>query len=225
MKTLVLIRNLFAGTGILCLLAAGYSAYSVTRFLSSAEQTEGTIIGFGGSEGNFPVFTYQDHTGQPHRKTSNTSSDLSSYRVGGTIPLLLDRNDPGNAQIQGFAYQWMSPLFFAIFGLTFGGVGFGMIFHSNTKGKRKRQLLERGDKVKARITGVELNGSLTVNGRSPFRIEAQSLIDGKVHLFHSENLWFDPTAFVNREEVDVYHMTGRYKPYHMDISFLPEQAA
>ena len=43
-----------------------------------------------------------------------------------------------------------------------------------------------------------------------------------MRIFHSENLWFDPTRFVKRKQVTVLLDPNNPKRYHMDTSFLPE---
>jgi hypothetical protein len=44
----------------------------------------------------------------------------------------------------------------------------------------------------------------------------------KVRVFHSENLYFDPTQYVNRKQVTVLLDPENPKRYHMDVSFLPQ---
>jgi hypothetical protein len=43
-----------------------------------------------------------------------------------------------------------------------------------------------------------------------------------VYLFKSANIWFDPTAFVKRDTLDVLVDMDNPKRYQVDISFLPQ---
>ena len=67
----------------------------------------------------------------------------------------------------------------------------------------------------------------SVNGQHPWRILAQwqNPATGKLHLFHSENLWFDPSRFVaTQKQVRVLIDPQQPNRYSMDLSFLPELA-
>jgi len=74
--------------------------------------------------------------------------------------------------------------------------------------------------------GVELNESLRVNGRSPFQIITQSLdpASDTVRIFESENIWFDPSEYIESETIDVFIDPNDPEKYVMDISFLPKLA-
>jgi len=72
--------------------------------------------------------------------------------------------------------------------------------------------------------GFDRNTGVEINGQNPWRISSQWL-DPKtnmVRIFHSENLWFDPSGFMKRKKVTVLLDPNNPKRYHMDISFLPD---
>ena len=74
------------------------------------------------------------------------------------------------------------------------------------------------------MQGVDRNTSVEINGKNPWRITSQWLDPNSntMRIFHSENLWFDPTRFVKRKQVTVLLDPNNPKRYHMDTSFLPE---
>ncbi len=71
------------------------------------------------------------------------------------------------------------------------------------------------------------NTSLTVNGRSPWRIvtQWQNPSSGEVQLFESDDIWYNPTPFIAVAQITVYAHPDDLKRYHMDTSFLPKVAA
>jgi len=81
-----------------------------------------------------------------------------------------------------------------------------------------------GNAIQTDFQGVERNTSLKINGKNPWRITSQWLdpASNKLRVFHSENLWFDPTRFTTAKTVTVLLDPKNPKRYHMDVSFLPE---
>jgi hypothetical protein len=73
---------------------------------------------------------------------------------------------------------------------------------------------------------VELNDSLRVNGRSPYRIFSQSPdpASNTVRVYQSENIWFDPSEYIRDKTIDVLVDPSDPKRYVMDTSFLPKEA-
>lgn len=88
-------------------------------------------------------------------------------------------------------------------------------------------LQENGRIIEADLLGVQYDTRVRVNGRCPLVLQCQAVnpADGKVYLFESDSLWFDPTPFLDgRDKVPVlvdpddYH---RYQVLTEDV--LPEQ--
>jgi hypothetical protein len=152
------------------------------------------------------------------------SQSPAPYDVGERVEVLFRPDHPHDARISGFGSLWALPTIFGGMGLVFAGIGGGILL-SGVLGKRKKNyLMAYGNAIETDFQGVELNGSLEVNGRNPWRIVSQWLdpASNKLRVFHSENLWFDPTKFVTRKQVTVLLDPRNPKRYHMDISFLPE---
>jgi hypothetical protein len=84
--------------------------------------------------------------------------------------------------------------------------------------------MAHGNAIQTDLQGIAQNTSLEINGQYPWRITSQYLDPAtrKLRVFHSENLWFDPTRFVTAKQVTVMLDPKDPRRYHMDVSFLPE---
>ena len=72
-----------------------------------------------------------------------------------------------------------------------------------------------------------INKSLTVNDRSPFLILTQWLnpATSELHIFESNNIWFDPTNHIKTKKIRVFIDRKNPKKYYVDLSFLPKVAS
>lgn len=113
-----------------------------------------------------------------------------------------------------------------LIGCIFCIVNGGMLAYSSFTANRIKQLLQQGMLIQADFQQVEVNTSLTVNGASPFRVVAQwhDVKSNELRIFKSENLWFNPSKFVEGRKLPVYIDRNNPAKYHMDLSFLPKVA-
>lgn len=90
-------------------------------------------------------------------------------------------------------------LFFAAVGLLFFCIGVGMLASLSRARKLHRWLEDNGRTIQADIVGVQYDTRVRVNGRCPLvlQCQAQNPADGKVYIFESDSLWFDPTPFLD----------------------------
>jgi hypothetical protein len=79
--------------------------------------------------------------------------------------------------------------------------------------------------IMATVVDVSLNSQLRVNGRSPWRIHAQWLdpATNKVHVFDSEDMWFDPAPYLD-PEIRVLVDPNGVSRYWVDVNTPPEMA-
>jgi len=125
----VMIGIAFALLGIV-LLAGGLAWWlHVSRFVQSAEHTEGTVIEIvekRDREGGItfsPVVEFTDHQGQQRKYYSNTSSNPSSYSVGDKVEILYDRDRPDSAGINSWFDLYIGTLVLVVLGGGFFFVG------------------------------------------------------------------------------------------------------
>lgn len=85
-------------------------------------------------------------------------------------------------------------------------------------------LKQNGKRIDTDFQSVAINTSLKVNSRSPFQIltQWQNPVTSKIHIFKSENIWYNPTDYVKTDTLKVVIDANNPKKYFMDISFLPE---
>ena len=88
-------------------------------------------------------------------------------------------------------------------------------------------LQENGRIIEADILGVQYDTRVRVNGRCPLVLPCQAVnpADGKVYVFESDSLWFDPTPFLeNRDKMPVLVDPDNYHRYQvLTEDVLPEQ--
>lgn len=118
-------------------------------------------------------------------------------------------------------------LLFAAVGIVFFFVGIGMMAALSRQRKLRRWLAENGRTIQADIVGVQYDTRVRVNGRCPLVLQCQAVnpADGKVYVFESDSLWFDPTPFLDGQttmpvlvDPDDYH---RYQM--LTAGILPEK--
>lgn len=223
-KTVFFLALIFAAIGSLCLLGFLYAAAEEVAFLRHAVATEGQVVGLRDRATDQPIFLYEFPAGTVRRSRSLGGSSSDQYLSGDRLPLYVDARDPDSAQIRRFDHQWLLSLVLAVFAFAFGGIGYGFLGYRRWRRGLDRMIQDRGIRIRAEIAGVAFNTAITINGLSPWRIQAQALIDGKVHRFYSESIWYDPSPYLERGQVDVLYLAEDPKKYRMDISFLPEFA-
>ena len=121
-------------------------------------------------------------------------------------------------------HRWPLSLVLAAFAAVFGGFGYGILVYDRWRRGLIQRIRDRGIRIRAEVVGVVSNRAIQINGLSPWRIQAQALIDGKVYRFASENLWYNPSPYLDREQVDVQYLAEDPRKHWMDVSFLPDLA-
>ena len=219
------------GTGLL--VGAVALGLNTRSFIATAKHAEGTVTELlekrdkdDGSITYTPVVGFTADNGAAISFTSSFSSRPAAYDVGEKVEVLYAPEDPNDARIRGFSSLWLGPTIMGGIGLVFAGIGFGILIASRLKQKKRDWLRVHGTEIQADFMSVDRNTSLKVNGRSPWRIVAQwqNPETGQLHLFNSENVWFDPTTYVTTKQIKVLLDPKDAKRYHVDLSFLPQLA-
>ncbi len=111
-------------------------------------------------------------------------------------------------------------------GLVFFLIGFIITLVGFLKGRKNEYLKQNGIQIKTKFQNIGLNRSLEVNGSNPYQITSQwiSPTTNELHIFKSENILFDPTEYINTDEITVLVEKDNPKRYYVDISFLPKIA-
>jgi hypothetical protein len=234
-RAINLICGLFLAFGLVFCGVAIYFAHDTQSFVDRAVMVRGEVVdlqwerrtGNSSSSGNYhPVVRFTTDAGEQRTFRSSFGSSPPSYWVGETVDVLYDRTDTYDARIASFWSLWLVQLIFGGVGAVFLMLSGGVLFARLLAARRVRGLQRHGMPIETEFQSVELNGGLKVNGRSPWRIVSQWLDPGRnvLYLFHSENLWFDPTLYIKSKQVRVFIDPNDPKRYSMDVSFLPKLA-
>lgn len=112
-----------------------------------------------------------------------------------------------------------------LMGFVFFAIGFIPFLIMMRKNRIKKKLLQNGRLIQAKVTSVDYNTTLSVNGQSPFIIRCQwsdPLMNDQVYLYKSNNIWFNPSDFIHGDTIAVYIDQDNPKRYYVDLSFLPK---
>lgn len=227
MKVIGILKYSFLAIGALLLVGAGISYKNTDEFLATAESASGSVAALLNNNGSYtPVIKYVDREGRPFELISSISSNPPVYSVGDRVEVLYSADAPADAKIAGITL-WLAPIILAVLGGLLSAVGMVMLLVGRLSTRKQIDLRKHGQLVKASVQAVESNPRYAINGRHPYVIRSQWLNPrtSKVHLFESDNIWFDPSAYIKDQSIGVYVDSKDPKRYHVDISFLPEVAA
>ncbi|KJG55992.1 hypothetical protein UA38_16625 [Photobacterium kishitanii] len=214
--------------GVCFLTGSVFSSIITFDFIKSAVTGSGEIIRLAESRSDnsvsyAPVVYFSDSNDIGYEFTSSVSSNPPSYQVGEFVEVMYLESNPNEAKINGYFSLWGLSLILAFLGVVFSSIGFGMLVFDILKNRKGNYLVENGLKVKAKFSSVEINYSLQVNGRNPYRIVAEWLDpeSNNIYIYKSKNLWFDPTDYIRNEYISVYVDKVKLKKHYLDVSFLP----
>lgn len=102
---------LFITAAALCLVWAVLAYRSERRYLSRAARATGVVESVTAEQGTrggtsyFPVISFTTAAGAPVRARSRSSNNR--YRVGDSVPVLYDPNEPDDMQIDTLGSRWV----------------------------------------------------------------------------------------------------------------------
>lgn len=207
---------------------------STLKFKAGGVATEGTVIDFetersttdGKSKTMYkPVVEYTTTDGNTLTFTTSSSTSSPSYDRGEKVKVLYSKITPERARLDSFMENWFGPLILGCLGVIVTLIGW-FLFFGGIRNKKVRQWLQtHGTKIQTRFHAVEQNTGLKVNGKSPWRVcsQWQDPATQKVHLFYSDNIWYDPTEFCQKDSIDALVNSGDPRQYFLDTSFLPQK--
>lgn len=225
------IACVFSLIGLGLLIGSFFLYKNTSSFLEEAAKAEGVVVSLIPSRSQNsttykPVFRFKDQKGVEIEIVSSTSSNPPSYSEGEKVEVLYLPADPKKAEINDFFSLWGAAVIVGGLGSVFFLIGAGILLFSILKRRRDEYLKEQGDPIETEFQRVELNKTVTVNGRNPFRIitQWQNPSTAEVHIFESDNLWFDPSDYIVSHQITVFIEQNNPKKYYVDTSFLPNLA-
>lgn len=237
MKVLTIIKYLFTTFGIAMLLGTFWISDNTRTFLSKAVTTEGTVVrlieSWSGSSNIShnskiyrPVVRFTDGNGSPQVFISSSGSNPPAYSEGEKVELLYLPDDPQKAQINEFFSLWAGSIILGGLGCLFLLVGAGLFLFPILKGRKNDSLREQGTPVETEFQSVSMNTAVSVNGNCPFQVVTQwkNPATSEIHVFKSDNLWYDPSPYIQNKRIRVFIDRNNPKRYYVDLSFLPKLA-
>lgn len=232
MKTISIVKNTFGLIGLAMLIGTLLVYQNTQSFLATAHVTNGTVIDLVSSRSNngttyAPVVVFYTQDAKEIVFTSSSGSNPASFDINERVEVLYQPETPNDAKINSFFSLWGLCMIMGFLGFTFFAVGLGITLVIRANKKRIHHLKANGTPVETTFQSVEVNESLVVNGRSPYQIHTQwtNPENAKLHIFKSENIWFDPSSHIKDDKITVLIDRNNPKKYYVDTSFLPEVAA
>ncbi len=152
-----------------------------------------------------PEVEFRDRNGTQHRFVSSISSSSPGVSRGESVGVIYDPDAPGDAKIDSFMQRYFFPLMFGGIGSVFALIGTGFLWSYWRRREVISDLKERGLRIEARFTRSYIDRSIQINGRSPYRVEAQAThpATGKLTSFRSEPIWLELTPILAGKTVPV----------------------
>jgi len=225
----LLLSIIFFLIGIGMLIGGIFAYRSNQQFLQSSLKSTGTVTGLdlkhsSDSSSYYPVVQFRTLENQVINFKSSVGSNPASYQVGETVEVNYNPTNPNSAKINDFTSNWLTVLILGLMGSVFSFLGLILPVNTIRLSRKKKWLLENGKRISSEFQKIEINKSFSVNGRHPYMIVSQwhDVETQTIHIFESENIWYNPEKFVNNKTIDVLVDSKNYKKYCMDINFLPK---
>jgi hypothetical protein len=234
MKTLKLLASIFGLAGLIMLAIGIWLLQNTISFKARALHAQGRVVELRREEWSSNSHGHQRSSYHPVVEfevnqtritfVSNSGTNPPAYSVNERVDVLYDPSDPNRAKLNGFFSLWGAAAICLLIGGVFSSVGLGRLIAPKFGERKIAWLRQNGERIQAELAGVKLNTSLHVNGRHPWRITARwrDPYSGKMHLFLSQNIWFNPERYLNGRQIEVLIAPGNPKKYWVNTSFLPE---
>ena len=128
MSDVMIFGLVFGGVGFLLTALALFFLVRTRIFINNSQQTQGTITQMvyshdSDSSGYTPVFRFRTLQGQEVEVSGNIRTNPPQFKVGQTIDVLYDPENPQKARIKKWFNLYFVPLLLGFLGLIFGGIG------------------------------------------------------------------------------------------------------
>ncbi|MDA7787729.1 DUF3592 domain-containing protein [Sphingomonadaceae bacterium] len=225
-KAFVWVGAIFTPLGLLFAGAGGWAFMDDQKLADIGVDAEGTVIAFSSSRDSDgdttyrPLVEFYDDNGTRHQFVASVGSSSPAYIRGEAVKVIYDPEAPGRAMLDSFTDRYLLPLVFGVMGSIFALVGAGFLFSV----WRRRKIIDR-----LKRTGIPINGkflecyrdtSTKVNGRSPYRVVAQTThpASGKLQSFKSDPIWIDLSEQLEGQQVKILVDPEEPKHHFVDLS-------
>lgn len=183
-------------------------------FIRDSLRAEGTVIELvSNGDVYYPKVSYYTLDGENIIYTESTGSDPPGFLQGEAVEIFYDKDNPRNARINSFFMLWFGNIVLTAISSVFFFVGGFILFTWIYSEYKKKWLIKNGKKIYAEFVRIEKGNS--------FRIVAQHNSEGKIYVFYSDEILFDPKKHIMHDFIKVYVNPKNMNDYHIDLSFLP----
>lgn len=218
--SLTIFFTIFTFAGVITLIFGVVFLIHVLRFHSVAVEVSGNIASISArrdSDGDtsYSVFVSYSYENQdyPHVPLRFYSSGMYE---GQEIPLLVDPKNPG--RVTSRAGDIFGCTMFLGIGTVFLLAGLIPLIWIGVRSQRDRRLLENGKMLTAAVERIDLNTSVTQNGRHPYIIICayRDISQNVVYRFRSRNLTQEPD-YAPGDSIHVYVDPRDYSRYVVHV--------
>ena len=170
-----------------------------------------------------PIVRFKNKYGLEIEFKSSSSSSPASFDIGEKVIIYYENQNPQNAKIKSFFELWRFATIVGGIGIIFALIGFGFFVNNKLKKDKIAYLKQNGSRIETDFQKVNINSFIKVNGRNPFQIltQWQNPLTQKIHIFTSDNIWYDPSSFIKENKIKVLIDMRNTKNYWVDVTFLP----
>ena len=220
-KILKILGSIFLVIGIMMLSAGLYFKISFEEFRKNAKETTAVITSISGTgdSNNVLVEFIVDGT----RYSGSLNYYNSNMYVGKEEKIYYQIDNPNKFKSKN--KKNLLSVVFLIIGAVFPILGILFLVIPILKSKKQKRVLSYNYVIQASIVGCSIDTTVSINGRCPYRLEANyiSPLDGKLYSYKSDELWADVTPILTQRQITtipVYVNPNNYAEYYMDISAL-----
>lgn len=226
-KILKIVGGVFFTIGILIIAGGIYLKVTFDSFVKTAVKTEATITHIDyhrDSDGDIKHTVLVAFIVDNKEYTGALNYYDSSMYIGKKESIYYDPANPNHFKgAENSVGTWV----LLVMGIVFSIIGGSFLFFVIRKNKKRKKVLSYNYVIHANIVGFNLNTSLSVNGRHPYRLDATYInpSDGKIYSYNSEAIWTDLTPILNSRQITtipVYVNPNNFAEYYMDISSLQQ---
>src|SRR3974390_1194455 len=207
MRQLKVLNAVFLTIGLLTLGIGSWIAAGTLRLQRNGVAAEGHVIRLDrGSKGaRFPVVEFQTQSGESVTFKSRSGSSPPSFRVGESVPVLYNPNDPQHASINTSWQLWGGAFIAVILGVVFTSIPGAVVLADWRKRRRIAWLKQYGQRISVQVDRIELVRSIRVNRISPYRIyvRGQNPFTGQDQQFQSDYLFTRTEPYLGDRQLDV----------------------
>lgn len=184
---------------------------------SAAEEVTGRILGVYSSD-HARVEVAYTYRGEYYE--ASLSEYSSSMHEGDAILLLIRADDPKKVRTKELLY--LPSFILGIIMVPFLIIGAVFLIIWRKKKNRRLKLIQTGRRIYAVVTGGEINFTIRINGRHPYKWTCSGTApDGTARVFYSENTMTIPSAYVG-QNVEVWIDPSDYDKYYVNVAGLLE---